>query len=111
MGPLPVYEFRCRDCGRRCALLVGMVAEPDDERCPHCGSAALVRLVSRFRRGRTEDDRMDELAERLESAGDPEGTAATRALVREVGKAMDEDFSDEMEEMFEADMESPEEPG
>jgi putative FmdB family regulatory protein len=106
-----VYEYSCRQCGKRSSLLVGMVAEPDEEACPHCGSTDLARLVSRFRRGRTEDDRMDELSSRIEATEDPDGPAATRALLREVGKAMDEDFSDEMEEMFEADMEAGDDPG
>jgi hypothetical protein len=30
-----------------------------------------------------------------------------RGLMRELGKAMDDDLSDEMEEMFETDMENP----
>lgn len=102
---MPVYEFRCSDCGRKCELLVGMTAEPDAETCPHCGSAKLSRLVSRFRRGRSEDSRVDEMADQLELTGEPDSPAAMRSLVREMGKAMDDDLSDEMEEMFEADME------
>jgi putative FmdB family regulatory protein len=108
---MPVYEYRCRACGRKSSLLVGMVAEPDDETCPACGSHDLERLVSRFRRGRTEDDRLDELADRMETIPDPESAAETRTLLREVGKAMDEDFADEMEEMYEADMENPDDGG
>lgn len=85
-----------------------MVMEPDEEVCAHCGSREVERLVSRFRRGRTEDDRLDELADRFESMDDPDSPSQTRAVLREVGKAMDEDFSDEMEEMYEADMEESE---
>ncbi|MCC6403652.1 MAG: hypothetical protein IT207_06540 [Fimbriimonadaceae bacterium] len=106
---MPVFEYRCEDCGRRCSLLIGMVMEPDDEACPHCGSPKVARLVSRFRRGRTEDDRLDELAARFETMEDPGTSTKTRAALREVGKAMDEDFADEMEEIYEADMESPDE--
>ena len=84
--------------------LIGMVAEPDDGRCPHCGSQETTRLVSRFMRGRTEDDRIDEMADQLETMGEPESPQDMRKMVREMGKAMDEDASDEMEEMFEADL-------
>lgn len=104
---MPVFEYQCGDCGRKCSLLIGVVMEPDDEVCPHCGSRKVERLVSRFRRGRTEDDRLDELADRFETMDEPGSSAETRAALREVGKAMDEDFSDEMEEIYEADMESP----
>ena len=37
--------------------------------------------------------------------GEPDSPAQMREMMREMGHAMDEDASDEMEEMFEADME------
>lgn len=82
-----------------------MVAEPDDERCPHCKSANTEKLVSRFARYRSEDDRVDAMANQLDFMGEPDSPTAMREMVREMGKAMDEDMSDEMEEMFETDME------
>ena len=81
-----------------------MVAEPDDEKCPNCGSRNTEKLVSRFARYRGEDDRIDEIADRLEIMGEPDSPAEMRNMMREMGKAMDEDSSDEMEELFEADM-------
>jgi len=81
-----------------------MTAEADDEKCPHCGSLTTRKLVSRFARLRTEDDRVDELADRLENMGDPDSPTQMREMIREMGKATDEDMSDEMEEMFEGDM-------
>lgn len=104
---MPIYEYRCQQCNRKVTLLVGMIAAPDEEVCPHCGSRELSKLVSRFRRGRTEDDWVDEMADRLELMGEPESPGAMRKLVREMGQAMDEDFSDDMEELFETDMENP----
>lgn len=101
---MPVYEFRCQSCGARFAALVGMTAEPDDERCPKCGGADVGRLVSRFARFRSEDDRIDEMDDRLEAMGEPDSPAEARRVVRELGKAMDEDMADEMEEMFDEDM-------
>lgn len=102
-GPMPVYEFRCHACGRKFTSLVGMIAEPGDDRCPHCGGDEAERLVSKFSRGRNEDERIDAIADRLDLAGDPESPAEMRAVARELGKALDEDASDEMEEMLEAD--------
>ena len=101
---MPVYEFRCRDCSRRFSVLAGLEVAPEDRRCPHCGSVATDKLVSRFSRGRTEDDRVDELADRLELYGEPDSPAAKRAMAREMGKAIDEDASEEMEELIEADL-------
>ncbi len=101
---MPVFEYRCADCRKKFSALVGMTAEPDDSKCPNCGSLRTEKLVSRFARYRSEDDRMDEVADRLEAMGEPESTSEMRAAMREMGKAMDEDVSDEMEAMFEADV-------
>jgi hypothetical protein len=83
-----------------------MTAETDDERCPHCGSADVAKLVSRVARYRTEDDRVEELADRLDTMEEPDSPSAMRRMAREMGKALDEDVSDEIEEVFEADLES-----
>jgi len=102
---VPVYEYRCEECKRKFSALIGMTAEADDEKCPHCGSAKTAKLVSRFARYRNEDDRIDAMADRMDLMGEPDSPGAMREAVREMGRAMDEDMSDEMEELFEADME------
>lgn len=102
---MPIFEFRCAACHKKFATLVGMVAGADEVQCPHCGGKEATRLVSRFIKGRTEDDRVDEIADRLEQTGEPDSPTQMRAMMKEIGKAMDEDFSDDMEEMFESDME------
>ena len=103
---MPVYEYRCAACGKKFQALVGVVAGPTDERCPHCGSQDTNKLVSRFARYRNEDDRLDELADRMDMMGEPDSPSEMREIMREMGKAMDEDASEEMEEMLEAELES-----
>lgn len=44
---MPVYEYRCEECGKRSSTLLGSYASPDPP-CPHCGKPALRRLVSTF---------------------------------------------------------------
>lgn len=84
---------------------MGMTSEEDNESCPHCGASGAQRLVSRIARFRSEDGRIDELADRMELMGEPDSPSEMRELVRDMGRAMDDDMADEMEEMFEADME------
>jgi len=81
-----------------------MTAQPDEVKCPACGSLQAQKLVSRFARYRNEDDRIDELADKFENMADVDDHSAMRSMVRDLGKAMDEDVSDEMEELFEADL-------
>lgn len=44
---VPIYEYRCEECGKRSSALLGSFASPDPP-CPHCGKPALRRLVSTF---------------------------------------------------------------
>jgi putative FmdB family regulatory protein len=105
---MPIFEFRCQSCQAKFQTLIGMVEGADKVECPKCGSTDAQKLVSRFMRGRSEDDRVDEIADHLEQVGEPDSPAAMREMMREMGKAMDDDMSDEMEEMFESDMEGGE---
>lgn len=84
---------------------MGVTDDLSVEPCPNCGEKSLKKLVSRFRRLRSEDDRIEQLADKLEAIGEPDSPKVMREMVREMGKAMNEDMADDMEEMFEADME------
>ena len=45
---MPIYEFRCRRCGRLSAILTKAVGASYEARCRHCGSQEISRLVSTF---------------------------------------------------------------
>lgn len=100
---MPLFEYRCRDCGKKSVLLMGPNDDRDSAACEHCGSRNVVRLVSRFSRARSEDSRIEELSDMVEAMPDPDSPSQMRGMLKEMGKALDEDFSEEMEEMFEAD--------
>jgi len=44
---MPIYEYRCEECGKRSSALLTSYSSPDPV-CPHCGKPALHRLVSTF---------------------------------------------------------------
>jgi len=44
---MPIYEYRCEECGKRSSALLSSFSSPDPA-CPHCGKPALKRLVSTF---------------------------------------------------------------
>ena len=44
---VPIYEYRCQECGKRSSTLLSSYSSPDPP-CPHCGKPALRRLVSTF---------------------------------------------------------------
>ena len=99
---MPLYEFACSACGMKFVLLIGVVAEDDEERCPHCGSEDIARIPSRVQRARSEDERLDDLADRVERIGEPETYREMRQHIREAAEALDDSAADELEEMLEA---------
>jgi putative FmdB family regulatory protein len=44
---MPIYEYRCEECGKRSTSLLPSYSAPDPP-CPHCGKPGLRRLVSSF---------------------------------------------------------------
>lgn len=43
---MPIYEYKCRDCGTVSELLVGVTQEQPAIACEDCGSESVDRLVS-----------------------------------------------------------------
>lgn len=62
---MPIYEYRCQKCRRRFSLFWRSFSQVDTEQivCKHCGSDAVKRLVSRVRVVRSEDSRMEDMAD------------------------------------------------
>lgn len=44
---MPIYEYRCSDCGKVSEiLLVGVHSDDETVACKHCGSSDLTRILS-----------------------------------------------------------------
>ncbi len=98
---MPIYEYRCRKCRRRFSVLTLRVSEKVEPRCEHCGSAEADRLMSRFAMPKSEEARLDALADPSRfgdlDENDPKSLAR---WMRSVGKEMGEEFSgDEFDAM------------
>ena len=48
---MPIYEFRCRCCGRVFEALRGVGQGPEGLSCPACGSGELEQVWSTFAAG------------------------------------------------------------
>lgn len=44
---MPIYEYRCHDCGKTSELLVGMTQDDREVRCKYCGSNKMDKMLSR----------------------------------------------------------------
>lgn len=102
--PMPVYEFRCRACHKKTTAIVLARARVADVRCEHCGAADLEKLWSRFATPKSEESRLESLADESAFAdvdeNDPAGMA--RAM-RRMGEAMGEDLGEDFEQAIEED--------
>jgi putative FmdB family regulatory protein len=45
---MPIYAYKCKDCGAQFELLVGVTSDSNEIRCEKCGSKNLERLLSTF---------------------------------------------------------------
>ena len=45
---MPIYEYRCRDCGHEFAKLQSMSAGSDGVTCPRCRGTRVERQLSAF---------------------------------------------------------------
>lgn len=97
---MALFEYRCLECNRKFAQLVGMTADSSEPTCPRCGSRRVGKLISRFSRARSEDEALDSLEGAALSA-DPDDPRAMRKWVREMGKELDEEGGEDFEEYLE----------
>ena len=111
---MPIYEYFCRNCRKRVSVFFRTMSAAQSETalCPECASADLHRLMSRVRVLKSDDIRMDNMADPGMLAGleheDPRALASfMRRMSDEMGEPMDAEM-DEMVGRLEAG-ESPEE--
>ena len=103
---MPIYEYDCRDCRKRVSLLVLRPSAAASPVCPVCGGSALSRLMSRFATVKSEDARLDALAESPSFGDLDENNPASVArfmkkMGREFGDDLGDDFESAMDEAIE----------
>jgi putative FmdB family regulatory protein len=99
---MPIYEYKCRNCGRLTSVFVRSVSAPVDATCKACGSGELERAVSAFAYHRSEASVLADYGsepKRLEDYKDPRqiGRWTERKF-----KEMNIDMPDETRKMIDA---------
>jgi len=44
---MPLYEYKCNNCGEVSEFLIGVSREPEDPHCTSCGSPDIRRILSK----------------------------------------------------------------
>lgn len=100
---MPIYEYACRDCRRVVSLLVLRPSAAAAPACPRCGGSALTRLMSRFATVKSEEARLESLADPSSLGGLDENDPASVArfmkkMGGEMGDELGDDFNDAVDE-------------
>jgi putative FmdB family regulatory protein len=89
---MPIYEYQCEKCGRRTSVLTMRVSERVDAACCHCGNRKLRRLMSRFATLRSEEHRLDALADPSRySDVDEKDPKSVARMMKRIGREMGEE--------------------
>ncbi len=98
---MPIYEYRCTDCRRRVSVWWRTfgAAETGEPVCPRCGGTQLNRLVSRVAVLRSEESRLDDMADPSAfgdlDEDDPRSMGRwMRRMSEETGEPMDGEISE-----------------
>src|SRR5580704_2617048 len=89
---MPIYEYRCEKCRRISSVLTTRISEKVEAVCAHCGGKKMSRLMSRFAMPRSEESRMEALADpsRMgQEMGDEFGGAEFDEAVEEIESSGD----------------------
>ena len=102
---MPIYEFECRACHKKMTALVMVRDRVGEVRCRTCGSADLERLWSRFASPKSEDARLEALADPSAMAGvDENDPASVARFMKKMGREMGEDFGDDLDQAIDEEM-------
>lgn len=103
---MPIYEYACLDCRKRVSVFFRTFsdAERGEAHCPLCDGTQLRRLVSRVAVLKSEESRLDDLADPSLMAGlegeDPRALAGfMRRMSDETGEPMDAEMTEMIERL------------
>jgi putative FmdB family regulatory protein len=92
---MPIFEFFCRKCKRKMSFLV-MSPSSFKPACKFCGGADLEQLYSRFAMPKSEESRLETLADPSSLSGlDENDPGSVARWMKKMGKEMGEDFAGE----------------
>jgi putative FmdB family regulatory protein len=91
---VPIYEYRCDKCRRLTSILTTRVSEKVEAVCSHCGGTKMSRLMSRFAMPRSEESRIESLADPSKMGdvdeNDPKSVAR---MMKRMGQEMGDEFN------------------
>jgi putative FmdB family regulatory protein len=97
---MPIYQYRCLNCKKRFEVYLSY-KEYGQKRvqCPHCTSDKVQRRIGRIRVAKSEESRMDALADPSDLEGLENDPRALGKMMRKMSNEMGEDVGPEFDEV------------
>lgn len=97
---MPNYEYRCLNCKRRFEVYMSYNEYgKHSAQCPHCGSEEIRRRIGRIRIAKSEESRLEDLADPSKLAGLEDDPKALATMMRQMSGEMGEDLGPEFDEV------------
>jgi putative FmdB family regulatory protein len=98
---MPNYEYRCLSCKRRFEVYLSYREYGKQSvTCPYCNSGNVQRRIGRIRFARSEESRLEDLADPSNLAGLEDDPKALAKMMRKMSAEMDEDLGPEFDEVM-----------
>ena len=97
---MPTYDFVCLNCGQRFDVFLSYSEYGSARvRCIHCNSSKVRRRMTRVRLARSEDSRMESLADDTALDGLEDDPQALGRVMKKMGREMGEDLPPEFDDV------------
>lgn len=99
---MPIYEYGCYDCRKRVNVFFRSFSEVETKEaaCPRCGGTNLKRLISKVAVVRSEESRLENLADPSSLAGlDENDPKSIARWMKKMSSEMGEDLGSEFNEV------------
>jgi putative FmdB family regulatory protein len=98
---MPIYEYLCSSCKRKMSFLV-LTPAAFQPVCKYCKGTELEQLFSRFSSPKSEEQRMESLADPASLGGlDENDPASVARWMKKMGKEMGEDVGEDFDQIAE----------
>ena len=97
---MPIYQYRCLSCQKRFEIYLSYADYGTRPvQCTHCGSADVLRRIGRIRIAKSEESRLDALADPSALAGLEDDPRELGRMMRKMSSEMGEELGPEFDEV------------